>query len=155
MVRLLCGLRDGESVMSYVYARMHGCRVNPNVTASTHFGWHVSTEVAAESANKRRCTIQLFNSTSHDVMPEINGFWVWLSDTPRGGLTSVAPSTWVWRQSAAKVIFVSATNKKLYLARTSSTGKCSVELGFPSTKTWYINTTACNGVVKTSSVAFT
>jgi hypothetical protein len=40
------------------------------------------------------------------------------------------------------------------LLRCKSTGLLSVNMGYAAAKTWYINTVAVNGLIRSQSVAF-
>jgi len=116
------------------------------------YNWLMSTTVGAESGNQRQLIFRLFISGASAAKTAAG--WVWLSDSVRGAVTATAPSTWTWLNSASKCSLYSATSKKHYLMRMSSTGRLSVRLGYNGVKTWYVNTVIGDGQICSQSVAF-
>jgi hypothetical protein len=116
------------------------------------FNWWISTTVGAESGNIKQLVFRLYVSSASAA--KVAAGWVWLSDSVRGAISGTAPSTWSWRNSASRCSLYSATTKKHYLMRLSSTGRLSVWLGYNGAKTWYVNTAGGDGKIRCNSCAF-
>lgn len=116
------------------------------------FDWYLSTYADAESGNQITIHGQLVISGA--AGPKRGGVWVWLSDSVRGALTATAPSTWAWNTPASACVLNTATTRKHYLCRTNASGKLSCTLGYNGAKTWFFNTAACDGGIRSISVTF-